>query len=96
LRRALVGPADHLVADLKARDLVADPGYPPGQVAALPGRKRRRRALVHRTLADRDLARIDRARNHLHEHPPAVGGGARNIHDVEDLHRPVVVEAHCS
>ena len=70
MARALLGPAEDLVADGERAHAVADRLHHAGEVGPLARRERRRPALVQAALADRDLARVDPRCLDRHEHLP--------------------------
>ncbi len=95
LGRSVVDEADHLVADRERSDPGTEFGHDAGQVAALAGWKRRRRALVQFAAADLGLARVDAGCPHLDEHLPVPRNRPRHLSQVEDVDRAVPVEPDC-
>ena len=66
----------------------------PREVAALAGRKGGGEHLLHRAVADDDLAGIDARGGDPDQNLPVTGRRARDIDDTQDVRRPVMVELH--
>ena len=66
----------------------AVPGGFPGRGRAGEGGEH----LLHRTVADGDLAGIDARGGDLDQNLTATGRGTRDIDDLQDVHRPVLAE----
>jgi hypothetical protein len=95
LAGAVIGEAEHLVADAESVDVVADLGHDARHVAALPGRKRCRPTVVQRTAADHRLTGIDRSRLHLDEDLTSGGHRFRDVAYLQDIGLAIPIELHC-
>ena len=95
MARAVVGIADHLVADGYATHARADLLDHAGEVRALAAGKGRREDLADQTLTQRRLTGIDASGADRHEHLVGPGLRTRHVAHVEDLYATVIVESDC-
>lgn len=89
-----VSEAQHLITHRKAPDVRAGLHHDTGQIAALPGGKRRRPASVQRARADVRLAGLNPGRADLDQHLPGTGHRPFHILHPQHIDPAVLVKPH--
>ena len=96
LARPFITPTDHLIADCNTYDALSHLAHHASEVAALPGRKGSRPALVEEALADRRLARVDSRSHHVHHDSIGPSSGTGDVYHLQHIDIPVLVEPNRS
>ena len=90
-----VGESDDLIAHSETADAGTEFGHHPRQVAALTGRKRRRKHIAHGTRANRRLTDIDAGCPDLDQNLTGSRNRAGHVAHLEDVDAAVRIELHC-
>jgi hypothetical protein len=88
------GEPDHLITHSEIADTGTEFGHHPRQVAALTGRKRRRKQIAHCTRANCRLTRIDAGRPDLDQNLTGFRNRAGHVAHLEDVDAAVRIELH--
>ena len=91
-----VTPTDHPIAGYNTFDALAHLAHHASEVAALPGGKGSRPALLEEALADRRLARVDCRGHDVHHEPSWSSPWTRDLYHLQHIDVPVLVEPNGS